>query len=94
MKTQLGRITKEEGEKLKIIDMKKRALRELLISISERKTSTELYERIVSDYTDTTTQMNDWWQSIAKSRGWEFDSSDSWLVDYNENTVYLVNADT
>ncbi len=91
MKKFLGKVTNAEMEELRTIQMRKNALRELMQSLSPA--NAELYEKIVSDLTETNQKTGDWWKQISARYQWKFDPSDAWQLDYETCEMHLIVPD-
>ena len=91
MTIELGKLSEEESKELKKLSNRKNALIELLKSLQDDSLN-RLYDKIMSDYTETSAAISDWWQKAAAEHGWEYERADGWSVDFGTNTVFLNKA--
>jgi CXXX repeat modification system protein len=92
MRKIVGHVTQAEKEEIQNIFNRKRGLEELFNSLVSTKADVKnnpTYDRLLKDYTDTTTQFHDWWSMTSQRYLWEGIDSKSWLIDFNTNEIYL-----
>ena len=88
MAIELGTVTIEEADRIRILFRRKRALEELLLTIDFEERS-DLYERIIQDLVQTNDQFADWWHEIATNYNWEYSSTNKWSIDFGTRIVTL-----
>ena len=94
MEKYLGKVTIEERERARLINLEKAALRELLMTLPISKDAPEpVYDRIKNDYIRLTQSLSEWWLTISKRYNWTFSPTDNWKLDYETNEVFLISPD-
>ena len=94
MEKYLGKVTNEERERARLINLEKAALRELLMTLPISKDAPEpVYDRIKADYIRLSQALSEWWTTTSKHYAWSFSPTDNWKLDYETNEVFLISPD-
>ena len=88
----LGKVLKSECDELRTIYQRKRALQELILTLSsepENNESDQFYEKLIKDLMTTGQKMSDWWIKTAYHYGWQYTEQDSWRINFDTCEVFL-----
>jgi len=88
MKTKVGTVTNEQRDQIRALFERNNGLQELSKILTAD--NTELYERLVTDLGKTSTAMQDWWNDMSATYGWESTDNGSWEIDFNDCSIYLI----
>ena len=82
----VGTVTQAEISELQVLFNKKRGLEELMAALP--KTS-DIYDRVMSDYIETSQKFHDWWDNGFEKYTWEAIDGANWQVDFKTCEIYL-----
>lgn len=88
MKKEVGIVTEEERDEILALFERKNGLTELARILTAD--NTELYEKLVSDMSLTSSKFNNWWERMGNKYGFESSPEGRWEIDFNNCTIYLV----
>lgn len=88
----LSQIREIEKCEIENLNERRNSLIELK-NIINSNTQSELIANINSDINDLQKSIVKWWSDIAAKYKWEYDKRDEFLVDFNENNVFLKKND-
>lgn len=88
MKKQVGCVTSEERDLILSLFERKNGLNELAQILTPD--NEELYNKLVSDMGSTSTQFQQWWNTMSEKYNWESSPNGRWEIDFDDCTIYLV----
>lgn len=83
----VGRVTKEECEIIHKLCERKNSLKELALIIND---DANIYEKLVSDLTNTNLQYQQWWNDMSKKYHWEQCENGHWEIDFESCDIFLI----
>jgi len=86
-----------ETERLQVIFQRKMALLEILPTIKgqfDNESMDYLYEKVVHDLQQTNQLIHKWWLEVSEAHGWKYGESDTWNVNFKEQEVTIIHADS
>ncbi len=71
---------------------RKAALMELakMLDMDSKEVPGRLYDKLVEDLIATNLKMTMWWKAVAEENSWDYKPDDTWKVDFDSQTVYIV----
>jgi CXXX repeat modification system protein len=84
----VGKVTKQERDEIKTLFERRNGLTELFKAVTEE--NSYLYDRIVNDMGQTTTQFQKWWDEKSIKYNWENIKGFSWEIDFETYDIFLV----
>lgn len=88
MKKEVGVVTPEEANEIKLLFERRNGLTELAKILPSENEG--LYERLVKDLAETTANFQSWWDNTSARYGWESAENGNWEIDFHTNKIYLV----
>lgn len=88
MKKEVGKVTFEERDEIKILFHRKNGLVELAKILTPDNNL--LYEKLVNDMGETQAKFQNWWDRMAQKYNWERSSGGNWEIDFNTCSIYLI----
>ena len=88
MKKQVGQVTFEEKNEIQKLFERRNGLNELAKILTSD--NAELYEKLVLDMGQTSTQFQQWWDSMSQKYDWESTDGGNWEIDFETCDIYLV----
>jgi len=88
----LSQIREIEKCEIENLNERRNSLIELK-KIIDLKSQSDLIANINNDIEDLQKSIAKWWFDIAAKYKWEYDKRDEFLVDFNENNVFLKKND-
>lgn len=88
MKKLVGKVTAEECKTIQTLCERKNSLKELALIIQN---DSNIYEKLVSDMTNTNLQYQEWWNTMSKKYQWEQCDNGHWEIDFESCNIYLMN---
>ena len=88
MKKKIGKVTIEEKNIIQSLFERKNGLNELAKILPTD--NSELYERLILDMGQTTTKLQQWWDSMSHKYDWERTDGGNWEIDFETCDIYLV----
>lgn len=86
----LGTLNSEDATTVMKLFNRKYALIELLQSLSGKVQKDDpVLQHIVADFALTKQKIAEWWVNTAQKYNWKYNSSSSWRIDFETNSVYL-----
>ncbi|MDR3565426.1 MAG: CXXX repeat peptide modification system protein [Negativicutes bacterium] len=89
----IGSVSPDERDEIKRLYERKNALAELfrsLVGMPDSETANSgVYERLVKDMGETSTQFQDWWDDKSAKYNWENLRGYSWEIDFRTGDIYL-----
>ena len=82
----VGTVLESERDEIQKLFNRKRALEELIASLSK---GSEIYDRVFTDYVETTAKFHNWWDSMNEKYSWESISGGNWNIDFATAEIYL-----
>lgn len=87
MKQQVGKVTISERDEIQSLFGRKTGLIELAKTLSN---DDALYQKVISDLGETSTQFQQWWDKMYEKYLWEQVSGYSWQIDFNTCEIFIV----
>lgn len=84
----VGQVTVEERNEIQILFERRNGLSELAKILTPD--NSELYEKLVKDMGETTTNFQRWWDEKAQKYSWESVDNGSWEINFDSCEIYLV----
>lgn len=88
MKRQVGKVTFEERDEIKLLFQRKNGLVELARILTPDNNL--LYDKLVNDMGETQTKFQNWWDRMAQKYDWERSSGGNWEIDFDTCNIYLI----
>ena len=88
MKKEVGKVTFEERDEIKILFQRKNGLVELAKILTPDNNL--LYEKLVNDMGETQIKFQNWWDRMAQKYNWESSSGGNWEIDFDTCKIYLI----
>lgn len=92
-KEKVGMVTEREKKEILRLYERKNALKELYVTLSSPYLTEEekkaLYERIIEDMQETSSQYNEWWREMPKKYRWKSMENGRWTINFETNEIYL-----
>ena len=90
----VGYVTPAERDEIQALYERKNGLTELFrtlagMSHEQLESTTCLYERMVNDMGQVTTQFQQWWDRMGRHYGWESTPNGRWEIDFTTCAVTL-----
>ena len=84
----VGQVTVEEKNEIQTLFERRNGLSELAKILTPD--NSELYEKLVKDMGETTTQFQHWWDEKARKYGWESANKGNWEINFETCEIFLV----
>lgn len=84
----VGQVTVEEKNEIQTLFERRNGLSELAKILTPD--NSELYEKLVKDMGETTTQFQHWWDEKAQKYGWESANKGNWEINFETCEIFLV----
>jgi len=88
MKQLVGHVSEKERDEIRALFERKNGLMELAKIISSD--NSELYEKLISDLGETSTQFQNWWNTMGVKYHWKSIPECKWEIDFNDCAIYLI----
>lgn len=88
MKKEVGQVTTTERNEIQALFERRNGLNELAKILSPD--NDELYNRLVKDMGETSTRLQQWWDSTSSKYNWESCEEGIWEIDFNTCKIFLV----
>jgi CXXX repeat modification system protein len=88
----VGKVTEEERDEIKNLYSKKTSLESLFHSLLASKIevkNTEIYDKLIKDYSDVTMDFQNWWPTKTARYNWESVDGGNWSIDFDTCDVVL-----
>ena len=84
----VGIVTTEEKNEIQQLFERQNGLNELakILTIDNK----ELYEKLVKDFGETSTNFQNWWSRMGEKYNWESVEGGNWEIDFDTCNIYLV----
>lgn len=83
----VGKVTQEERDEIKKLHMRKLSLIDLLKSLNE---DDKLYEKVISDLSQTNERYEKWWNEIGEKYNFEGRGSNgNWTINFETCEITL-----
>jgi CXXX repeat modification system protein len=93
MRRELGKITPQERDEIKVLFERKNGLVELAKALAgmsrQELDASGLYDKVTQDIGRASTQFQAWFDRTSRTYGWENRPGHRWEVDFDTCTVYL-----
>ena len=88
----VGKVAPEERDEIKLLFERKNGLAELFKSLNDvdTKEGNKLYEKIVKDMGEVSTNFQNWWTLKNAKYDWESMKGYSWEIDFETCEIFLV----
>lgn len=87
MKTQIGQVSEEERDEIRLIYERKYGLTELMKTLSANDA---IYDRLIIDMGRTSTMFDGWWQKKSEKYQWTSSENSRWEIDFETCDIFLV----
>lgn len=84
----VGQVTVEERNEIQTLFERRNGLSELAKILTPDNSG--LYEKLVKDMGETTTNFQRWWDEKAQKYSWESVDNGSWEINFDSCEIYLV----
>lgn len=91
MRKLVGHVTEAERNEIRMLFERKNGLVELAKIITSD--NSELYEKLVADLGETSTQFQNWWNVMGAKYNWNSLPEGKWEIDFNDCAIYLINPE-
>lgn len=81
-------MTAEEKNEIQTLFERRNGLNELAKILTSE--NTELYERLVEDFGETSVKFQNWWDTMATKYQWESAVNGNWEINFDTCEIYLV----
>ncbi len=88
MRKEVGSVTEQERDEIQSLFERRNGLNELAKILTAD--NSELYERLLTDLSDTAFKFQSWWDAMINKYHWESADNGNWEIDFNDCTIYLV----
>jgi len=88
MKKLVGQVTPEERNEIQRLFERRNGLNELAKILTAD--NEDLYEKMVKDLGETSTQFQNWWDRMAQSYKWESTENGRWEINFDTCEIFLV----
>mgnify|MGYP003565380781 FL=1 len=86
----VGQVTVEEKNEIQTLFERRNGLNELAKIVTAD--NTELYEKLVKDMGETSSNLQSWWDTMAQKYQWESAENGTWEINFETCEIYLVVA--
>lgn len=87
MKKEIGHVTEEERDEIQKLFERRNGLNELAKILTPD--SEELYEKLVKDMGETTTNFQNWWDRMSEQYAWESLPDSNWEINFETCKIFL-----
>lgn len=84
----VGSVTEDEKNAILKLFERRNGLNELAKILTTD--NIELYERLVKDLGETSTQFQNWWNEMSAKYQWESAENGNWEINFHTNEIILV----
>lgn len=84
----VGSVTEQEKNQIKELFERRNGLNELARILTAD--NTDLYERLVKDFGETSTKFQNWWDTMSEKYQWEKADGGNWEINFETCEIYLV----
>lgn len=84
----VGQVTPEERNVIQMLFERRNGLNELAKILTVD--NAELYEKLVKDMSETSTEFQQWWNRMAAKYQWESSKGGSWEIKFDTCEIFLV----
>lgn len=84
----IGQVTVEEKNEIQRLFERRNGLNELARIVTAD--NAELYEKLVKDLGETSTEFQAWWDRMAGKYRWESAADGSWEINFDTCEIFLV----
>lgn len=88
MKKLIGQVSLEEKNEIQKLFERRNGLNELAKIVTVD--NAELYERLVRDLGETSTEFQSWWDRMAAKYQWEGEEDGHWEINFETCEIFLV----
>lgn len=91
-KKEIGKVTPQERDEIKHLFERKNGLTELFKTLPDLEEDQRniLYEKIVADIGEVTTNFKSWWRQKGQKYNWEEMEGYKWEIDFESCEICLV----
>lgn len=83
----VGRVTHDECEKIRLLNERRNGLEELALILTAD--DHELYDKMVHDTTETSSQYQQWWDDMSAKYQWKGSEDASWEIQFDTGEIFL-----
>lgn len=84
----VGQVTPEERDEIKRLFERRNGLNELAKILTAD--NTDLYEKLVKDFGETSTLFQQWWDQMAQKYKWESAENGNWEIRFETCDIILI----
>lgn len=88
MKKEVGQVTPQERDEIQKLFERRNGLNELAKILSPD--NDELYQKLVKDMGETSTNFQNWWNVMGGKYNWEYAENGNWEIDFESCKIFLV----
>lgn len=88
MKKLVGKVTIEEKDAIQTLFERRNGLAELAKILTADNTA--LYEKLVTDMSETTAKFQIWWDEMFEKYQWESCEDGNWEINFDTCDIYLI----
>jgi len=88
----VGKVTEEERDEIRNLYSKKTSLESLfqsLLTTQVEVKNTEMYDKLIKDYSDVMLSFQSWWPVHTSKYNWESAEGGNWTIDFDTCNVVL-----
>ncbi len=91
MNIKVGCVTEQERDEIQKLYERRNGLNELAKILTVDNGA--LYEKLVTDFGETGTKFQDWWDRMSQKYNWKSDKNGHWEINFDTCEITLVTAD-
>lgn len=84
----VGMVTPEECNEIQTLFERRNGLNELAKILTSD--NAELYEKLIKDMGNTSTQFQNWWDRMAQKYQWESSENGKWEINFETCEIFLI----
>lgn len=97
VREKVGQVTENEKNEIERLYGRKTALQEMLLLLNDENFNdgsySKLYEKLISDLSQTTIEFENWWEKTSKKYSWKNDPTAKWFVNFETNEIFIAFLD-
>lgn len=87
----VGQVTVEEKNEIQALFERRNGLNELAMILTAENEA--LYEKLVKDMGETSTNFQNWWDRMGAKYQWEYTDGGNWEINFETCDIYLVTSE-
>lgn len=90
----VGAVTENEKREILLLNERKSALKELLLTLDSPILSPEekdnMYKKIVKDMEEVSSKYKEWWMEKNNKYSWKYSEKGEWSINFHTNEIFLI----